>query len=249
MKVDLCLPVYNEAKILEANAKKLLEYCLTAGFPFEWRVVLVINGSSDESLLIAKKVRSELPGLVEVVEFKEKGRGFAIKKYWLDSPADIVAYMDTDLAVSLTHIKKLISSIADEGFDLAIGSRLLPESKIERSFGREMVSQSYIFLSRLILNHRFSDLQCGFKAVKRESFLKVAPYIKGKNWFFDTELIVFSKHCGLRVKEVPVEWEENRYDQRRSKVNVLRDSFGFLMEILVLRLRIMGINGQNKPIK
>lgn len=247
MKVDLCLPIYNEEKILETNVKRLLEYCLAAGFPFEWRVVLVINGSSDNSFAIAKKVRSELPGLLEVVEFKEKGRGFAIKKYWSDSPADIVAYMDADLAVSMTHIKKLIGAITEEGFDLAIGSRLLPESRIDRSFWREMVSQTYIFLSRLILNHRFSDLQCGFKAVKKEAFLLVAPYVNGKNWFFDTELIVFSKVCGLKVKEVPVEWEENRYDQRQSKVNILRDSFGFLLEILILRIRIFNINSQNKP--
>jgi glycosyltransferase involved in cell wall biosynthesis len=246
MKVDLCLPVYNEAKILEANAKKLLEYCLVAGFSFDWRVVLVINGSSDESLVIAKKIKTELPGLVEVVEIKEKGRGYAIKKYWLESSADVVAYMDADLAVSLTQIKKLIGAVADEGFDLAIGSRLLPESKIDRGFGRELVSQSYIYLSRLILNHRFSDLQCGFKAIKKESFLIVAPYIKGRNWFFDTELIVFSKVSGLKIKEVPVEWEENRYDQRQSKVNILRDSFVFLLEILKLRLRMIGIKGQNK---
>jgi len=239
MKVEFCLPVYNEACILEANAKKLLEYCLRADFPFEWKVLFLINGSTDESLSIARAIKAELPSLVEVVESKEKGRGLAIKRYWRESRADIVSYMDVDLAVSLDDIKGLIGALIDEGFDLAIGSRLLPESKIKRSFWREFVSHSYIYLSRLLLGHRFSDLQCGFKAVRQDKFAFLADFLISKKWFFDTELIVFASRFGFKIKEIPVRWEENRYDQRRSKVNVLRDSLRFLADVIGLRWRLL----------
>jgi glycosyltransferase involved in cell wall biosynthesis len=240
MKVDICIPVYNEARILELNIRKLLEYCLRAGFSFDWKVVLVLNGSTDESLSIAKRIRAELPGLLCVVEAKEKGRGAALKEYWLSSEADILAYMDADLAVSLGAIDKLIRAIGDESFDLAIGSRLLPDSKIDRSFWRELVSQSYIYVSRLVLGHRFSDLQCGFKAIKRKAFLSIADNLSSKGWFFDTELIFFSQKRGFRVREIAVEWEENRYDQRQSKVKVFRDSLRFLKDMAGLRLRTLG---------
>lgn len=239
MKVDICIPIYNEARILEANSRKLLEYCLRARLSFDWRVVLLLNGSTDESLAIAKRVRSELPGFVEVVEAKEKGRGAALKEYWSDSRADILSYMDADLAVSLEAIPRLIGAIKDEGFDLAIGSRLLPESKIDRSFWREVVSHSYIYISRLMLGHRFSDLQCGFKAIRRETFLSIAKEVRNKGWFFDTEVVFLVKSNGYRIKEVAVEWEENRYDQRQSKVRVFRDSLVFLVDMLKLKLRTL----------
>ncbi len=237
MKVDICIPIYNEAKILEANVKKLLEHCLRACFCFDWKVVLILNGSTDDSLAIAQKVASELPGFVKVVEASEKGRGAALKEHWLSSSADILMYMDADLAVSLEAIKRLIDGIVEEDYDLVIGSRLLPESKIDRSFWRELVSRSYMYVSRLVLWHGLSDLQCGFKAIKRKAFKAISSDLISKGWLFDTEMIYLAKKRGLRIKEIPVEWEENRYDQRQSKVRVFGDSLAFLFGIIELRFR------------
>ena len=125
--------------------------------------------------------------------------------------------------------------------DLTIGSRLLPESKIERSFIRELSSQSYNFLSRVILNHNFSDLQCGFKAIKNKTFKKISPHIKGDKWFFDTELVAFTNYFKFRVKEIPVNWSENRYDERKSKVNLLKDSIKFFINLIKLKIRVLFI--------
>lgn len=239
MRVDFCLPIYNEEKILRSSAEKLLAYCREKGFPFAWKIVLVVNGSSDSSAAIAAGLAQEDPDFFEVFLVAEKGRGRALKECWLRSEADVLSYMDIDLAVSLDNIEKLTLSLLRDEADLAIGSRLLPQSKIERSFFRELTSQSYNFLSRLILGHHFSDMQCGFKAVKRGVFARLAPQIESSKWFFDTELVSWAKYFGYRVKEVPVEWEENRYDQRRSKVNVLRDSLRFLRDLITLRWRMV----------
>lgn len=241
MNVELCLPVYNEEKILEASALKLLEFCREKKFNFAWKIIFVFNGSTDNSVKIGKELSLRFPGLFAVFEKKEKGRGLALKEYWLSSRADILVYMDADLAASLDDLEDLINPLLNNESDLAIGSRLLAKSQIDRSIFREIVSQTYNLLSRIILGHKFSDMQCGFKAIKKEAFAKIAPYLSGESWFFDTELIIFAAVFGFRINEVPIKWEEERYDRRKSKVNVVKDGFKFIFDLLALRSRISRI--------
>ncbi|HTW96300.1 MAG TPA: glycosyltransferase [Candidatus Methylomirabilis sp.] len=238
MEIEFCLPIYNEEKILAANSGQLFDFCRRRNFPFSWRIILIVNGSTDRSLAIAKSIAAGAPESFLTVEEKEKGRGRALKKYWQKSHADILVYMDADLATSLDNISDLLSPLLADESDLVIGSRLLAKSKIERPLFREFISQSYNLLSRLILRHKFSDLQCGFKAIKRETFLRLAPYLESRNWFFDTELIMLADFFHYRIKEIPVVWEEGRWEQRHSKVNVGRDSLAFLLNLLRLKIRL-----------
>ena len=239
MKVEICLPIYNEEKILEKNVNTLINYCLEKNFGFDWKIVIVINGSKDGSLKISQSLKEKFPALIDYVNFEDPGRGQALKKYWGKSEADIVTYMDIDLAVSLNHLDDLIWQIIEDQTDLTIGSRLLPESKIKRSFIRELSSQTYNFLSRVILGHNFSDMQCGFKAIRKKSLEKIIEHLQEQKWFFDTELILFAKQNGLRIKELPVDWSENRYDERKSKVNLLKDSLKFFYNLIRLKGRLI----------
>lgn len=238
MTVDFCLPVYNEEQILESNILTLLEYLTAREWPFEWKIVIVVNGSEDGSLDIAKRLCREYPRQVDCVNFRSKGKGQALKRFISQSKADVVMYMDIDLAVSLDNIHDLLSPITEEGHDLVMGSRLLSNSQIDRSFIRELSSQTYNLLSRFILNHKFSDLQCGFKAVKTDRFQGLVPFIESKTWFFDTELVVWGKRQGLFIREIPVNWSENRYEKRKSKINLFRDSFVFTKNLFNLRKKI-----------
>jgi glycosyltransferase involved in cell wall biosynthesis len=202
---------------------------------------MVVNGSSDGSRKIGDELSAREPQSIKVVEFPEPGRGRALKRYWQQSSADIVAYMDADLAVALDDIPLLVGPIISGEADLVFGSRLLKNSKTERSFIRELTSRSYILLSRLILGHKFSDVQCGFKAVRRPAFAKVAPYITGDFWFFDTELIMLAKLFGYRLKEIPVDWRENRFGKRATKVKLIGDSITFFRNLWPLRRRLKKI--------
>lgn len=83
-----------------------------------------------------------------------------------------------------------------------------------------------------------ADLQCGFKAFKKEVFAEVGPRIQDDLWFFDTELVVWARRCGFRIKEIPVDWRENRFDERKSKLGVLRNSWEFLGNLFSLRRRL-----------
>lgn len=240
MLVEFCLPIYNEEKIIEKNVLKIVNFCKEKNLPFNWRVIIVNNGSKDNSLAISQKLSADNKQ-IGYTTILEPGRGQALKKYWLTSNADVVAYMDADLAVSLNNIIDLINPFVNNEADLVIGSRMMPGATIKRSFIRELISQSCNILYRLIIGNNISDTQCGFKAIKTEVFKKIAPYIEDNKWFFDTEIISFTHHLGYKIKEVPVNWEENRYDERKSKVNLLKDSFIHLKNLLRLKKRLRGI--------
>lgn len=236
MFIEFCVPVYNEEKLLENNALKLLAFCEKQNFSFNWRIVIINNGSTDSSEKICRKLQSEK---IKIEKIAERGKGKAIKSYFINSKADIVVYMDIDLAVSLDNILDLIHPVLSDKADLVIGSRMLPYSRTNRSFIRELSSRGYNFLSRIILNHNLSDLQCGFKAIKTSEFKKIAPFILNKKWFFDTELIAFANLFGCKIKEVPVDWSENRYKKRKSKINILKDGVIFIYNLIKLKLRLL----------
>lgn len=239
MTIEFCLPIFNEEKILRYNVLRLIEYMQKQNFSFNWKIILLINGSNDNSYEIGQNLSHEHLKIIGCFNYPEAGRGKTLKRYYLTSPADILVYMDSDLAVSLDNIPDLINPLISDQADLVTGSRLLPESKIKRSFIRELSSQSYNFLSKIILGHKFSDLQCGFKAIRAPVFKAIAPYIKDEKWFFDTEIIAFSHYHGWRIKEIPVDWSENRWDERKSKVNVLHDSCKFIYNLIKLKIRLL----------
>jgi glycosyltransferase involved in cell wall biosynthesis len=238
MRIDFCLPIYNEEKILKNSAGELLNYLRSQNFSFAWKIILIINGSHDNSRPIGDALSLKHPRFIEVIEYAQPGRGQALKKYFAHSPADILVYMDADLAVALTDINPLIEPIINGRADLTFGSRLLQAAKTERSFIRELISRSYILISRLILRHKFSDFQCGFKAVRKSTFLKIWPYLTGDFWFFDTELIIFANYLGYQVKEIPVDWQENRFGGRPTTVKLIHDSWVFFKNLWELRRRL-----------
>lgn len=234
---EFCIPAYNEEQVLRANSLKLLDYLNRQEFPFDWRIVLIINGSSDRTWEIAGELAGKNPR-IKAVNMPLPGRGRAQREYFSESRADLLFYMDADLSVSLETIPDLIAPIMAGTYDLVIGSRLLPGARTERSFVRELASQSYNSLSRLILGHRFTDLQCGFKVFRTDLFKMLEPNILDDFWFFDTELVLWAQRSGYRIKEIPVDWRENRYDKRKSKIGVFRNSWEFLENLLALRRRI-----------
>ena len=237
-RVQFIVPVHNEESIVTRNIETLLHYGEGCDYPFDWLIHIVVNGSSDRTLEMVSSLGERFPNRVLVTNFPEPGRGSALKRAWLASDADVVMYMDVDLAVSLEHLTELVRPILAGECDMVIGSRNLIDSKIKRSLLREVVSQSYNLLSRLILNHGFSDLQCGFKAVRMEVFKVIAPRLESTHWFFDTELVLWAKKHGFTTKEIPVDWSENRYEKRKSKVRLVRDSGKFFLDLLRLRFRM-----------
>jgi glycosyltransferase involved in cell wall biosynthesis len=225
--VDVVIPVYNEEAVLAWSVDTLREY-LAANASFSWRIVIADNGSVDGTLAVAKDLAELYPD-VEYVGLEQKGRGRALRKAWLESDADIVSYMDVDLSTGLDAFPRLIGSL-EEGYDIAIGSRLMAGSKVERSLKREITSRGYNLMIKALFCSRFSDAQCGFKAVKRGAAQALVPLIKDQAWFFDTELLLLAGLRGYRIKDIPVEWIEDK-DTRVRVVNTAWEDIKGLLRV------------------
>jgi putative flippase GtrA len=205
--VDVVVPVYNEEVDLGPGIRRLHAY-LSDRFPFTWRITIADNASKDGTPLIAAALAAELPG-VRVVRLEEKGRGRALRTVWSGSDADVLAYMDVDLSTDLDALLPLVAPLISGHSDLAIGSRLARSARVVRGPKREIISRGYNRLLRLALQVRFSDAQCGFKAVRADRARALLPLVRDAGWFFDTELLVLAERTGLRIHEVPVDWVDD----------------------------------------
>ncbi len=205
--VEIVVPVYNEAAALAASIERLTAY-LDDRFPLPWLVTIADNASTDDTWAIACALAGRLPG-VQARRLAEKGRGRALRAAWSDSPAPVVAYMDVDLSTDLDALLPLVAPLLSGHSDVAIGTRLDPASRVDRGPKRELISRTYNLILRTALHSRFSDAQCGFKAVRTDVARALLPLVEDEGWFFDTELLVLAEHNGLRIHEVPVDWVDD----------------------------------------
>jgi glycosyltransferase involved in cell wall biosynthesis len=227
--VDVVIPVYNEEADLERSVDALRRF-LREGFPYRWRIVVADNASVDGTLEIAKRLSSQYPE-VTCLHLDQKGRGRALRRAWLESDADIVSYMDVDLSTDLEAFRPLIDGLVKEGYHLAIGSRLSKGAKVKRQLKREIISRCYNLLIRLMFRNRFSDAQCGFKALTRQAVLDLVPMVEDQGWFFDSELLLRAEQKGYQIFEVPVGW----VDDPDSRVNIVQTAWGDLKGLFRVR--------------
>ncbi len=230
--VDVVVPVYNEERALPQSIPVLQEFLAGPKFPYEWRIIIGDNASIDDTPAVSRKLAEEPGGRVEYVRIERKGRGFALKQIWGASEADIVSYMDIDLSTGLEAFPQLIGGIAEKGYDVAIGSRLAGKSKVTRSLKRRVLTRGYNSIIKAMFWTRFSDAQCGFKAVRTSVFQRILPLIEDNNWFFDTELLILAEKMGHRVYDVPVQWVEDTDTRVKIAATVTEDLKG------LVRLRV-----------
>ncbi len=207
--VEVVIPVYNEEEALPQSIPELRAFLSGPEFPWEWRIVIADNASTDDTPAVSRRLEEQFPGEVKYVRIERKGRGYALKQTWAESEADIRTYMDVDLSTGIEAFPALVRSIAEEGFNVATGSRLARESKVVRSFKRTTLSVGYNAMIKAGFWTRFSDAQCGFKAISREAAERILPLVQDNNWFFDTELLILAEKSGYRIKDIPVRWVED----------------------------------------
>ncbi|MFE6547731.1 glycosyltransferase [Streptomyces sp. NPDC057746] len=214
--LDVVIPVYNEEKDLRPCVLGLYEH-LRRTFPYAFRITIADNASTDTTPRVAARLAAEI---AEVSSFRleQKGRGLALRTVWSASDAPILAYMDVDLSTDLNALLPLVAPLISGHSDLAIGSRLARTSRVVRGPKRELISRAYNLVLRGSLQARFSDAQCGFKAIRRDVAQALLPLVEDTGWFFDTEMLVLAERAGLRIHEVPVDW----VDDPHSTVHIVR---------------------------
>lgn len=232
-RILITIPTWNEELIIAKTIERVVE--VTKTMLNEHNVVIEIadNASTDRTVNIV----SDLP--VRLLKLSEKGKGLAIRRSWeqhLDD-ADVLIFTDADLAADLSILPVMIDSLLRGESDIVCGSRFVSGSSVQRRPLREIVSRTFRLVQHAILHLPVEDAQCGLKAISASSASRLLSKCAENGWLFDSELLAFAQKSGFRIREVPVQWIENRDPSRRSALNVWRDSLSFLLGLARIRRR------------
>ena len=228
VQVSVVLPAYNEVDYLQPAVEKTMQ--ALDEFADSYEIVIAEDGSTDGTAERAEELTQKHQCVRHIHREKRLGRGTALNNAFKQSSGEVLVYMDLDLATDLKYLKPLVEAITVEGYDFSTGSRLLRESKAERTFSRGISSKTYNFLVRHMLCSKLRDHQCGFKAFKREPLMKLLDEVEATHWFWDTEIMVRAHRHGFRIKEFAVEWKSGK----GTKVNLFKDSWNMFWQIMGL---------------
>ncbi|WP_336336922.1 flippase-like domain-containing protein [Haloarcula brevis] len=228
VEVSVVLPAYNEEDTIERTVSTTVG-TLASFLPEDaFEVIVAEDGCSDRTPEIAARLAAEDSRVRHVHSDQRRGRGGALEYAFERADGDTLVYFDTDLATDMSHLQELVDAVRVDGYDVATGSRWLPENRADRPAKRGVPSFGYNTLVRTLLRSDLRDHQCGFKAFDRGALETLLPLVQDDHWFWDTELLVKAQRNGYRVKEFPVNWTP----KGDSKVDIVRDVFGMGSQIL-----------------
>ena len=232
-EVSIVIPAYNESERIVAPLKTVLEFISTTGRNAE--VIVVDDGSSDDTAKVAESAFSAMPNIQSnVIRYeKNRGKGFAVKTGLMAANADVALFSDADLSTPIDEMSKLVDPIMRDECDVAFGSRALDRSLIgtHQPWRREQGGRVMNFIIRTMSGLPFADTQCGFKAFNLTKFRPLLDVMKIDRFGFDVEFLFVANHHHLRLKEIPVRWN----DVEGSKVSVFRDTRRMISELNQIR--------------
>jgi glycosyltransferase involved in cell wall biosynthesis len=229
----LLIPAYNEERRIEPVLRDYAQF-FGKNYSGKFQLVVVLNGCTDNTIGVVRRVAAEFPAVLRVLEFKEPiGKGGAlIEGLKLASFGDLIGYVDADGATPPRAFLDLIRHIGDA--DCVVGSRWLPDSVIHQSQtgDRRFASRVFHTIVQLFFRLNIHDTQCGAKVMKREAVEKIHSNLRIADMAFDINLLVSLKRAGFRIREVPTEWT----DKAGSKVHLFRSSLTMFLSVVRIRL-------------
>lgn len=233
MRLSIIVPVFNEERRLSRCLDSLLKFSQVQG---SVELIVAEDGSTDGTLKIAEEYASRNSKLRVMHSPIRLGKGGGIWNGIKMSNGELVMFMDVDLSTSPDQILSLIDAI-NQGADLAIGSRALPESRLTkgRALSRSLLSSGFNLLFRVLFRLDIRDTQCGFKMMKRRVAEDLAQLVKTNGFAFDVDLIVKAHDRGYKIVEVPIVWtpaEGSKINLRRHTIEMARD----MLELWFTRL-------------
>ncbi len=234
---SIVLPAYNESARIGATLDKIFRYIAQCGWDAE--VIVVNDGSSDDTVEIVGQYATRHPGLRLLENPGNRGKGYSVRNGMLRAHNELLLFSDADLSSPIEEAPKLFAAIAG-GADVAIGSRWLnTELQTQRQpFYRQFFGRVFNLVLRLVLGLKFKDTQCGFKAFTRRSAQAIFSLQQIERWGFDPELLYLAKELDFKVVEVPVRWAH----RDGTRINPFRD--GARMFVEVLKIRWNALNGR-----
>ncbi len=227
------MPAYNEETRLPRTLARLHQYY--EGQAYEYDVTIVSDGSTDRTATLVRDFAGVHPTFRLIEYAPNRGKGYAVRTGILAAEGDVVLFCDADLATPQEETEKLLPHM-ESGADVAIGSRPLKESRLEKHqpFLREMFGRASNKVIQLLAVRGIRDTQCGFKMFTKTAAQDIFGRCKLEEFGFDFECLMIARDLGYRIDEVPIRW----LDQEGSKVVLLRDGPRALRDLL--RIRLMG---------
>ncbi len=231
--ISIVIPAFEEEERLGSSISKILAFVTKNGI--EGELIVVDDGSRDATAEIARSACAEFPSVASNVIKYDKNRGncFAVKTGLLAAKAEIALFSDADLSTPIEEMAKLVDPIRSGELDVTFGSRALDRSLIgtHQPWRREQGGKVFNLVVRMLTGMPFWDTQCGFKAFNLTKFRPLLELMLIERFGFDVEFLYVANMHGLKLKEIPVRWN----DDARSKVNVLRDSIRMFDEVRQIR--------------
>jgi dolichyl-phosphate beta-glucosyltransferase len=228
--LSVIIPAYNEAQRLEGSLEHVVAYLDKQ--PFSSEVLVVDDGSTDGTAAIARNYAGE-HAIVRILRYPlNHGKGHAVRVGMNEANGQLMLLCDADLSTPIEELEKL-APFVDEGYDVVIGSRALPDSdlRVHQPWLRERLGRAFNLLVRILGVRGFADTQCGFKLFTRRAARDVFPQLFTDRWAFDVEALLVARMMKYKIREVPVIW----VNSPGSKVNVLRDAVATLRDLLRIR--------------
>jgi dolichyl-phosphate beta-glucosyltransferase len=231
--ISIVIPAFEEEDRLGDSVRKILAFVEAEKLSAE--LVIVDDGSRDKTSEVGEKVCGEFPEIQsKVIRYEQnRGKGFAVKTGLLAAQADIAVFSDADLSTPVEEIYKLIKPIRDGEYDVVFGSRALDRTLIgtHQPWRREQGGKVMNLIIRTMSGLKFFDTQCGFKAFNMKKFRPLLEVMTVDRFGFDVEFLFVAQYHGLRLKEIPVRWN----NVEGSKVSVLRDTRRMISELSQIR--------------
>lgn len=229
--LSIVIPAYNEEKRLLATLERVHDYMSRRDFSFE--IVVVDDGSKDDTVGVVERFSEERSGVRLLRNEGNRGKGHSVQHGVLESRGRDVLFSDADLSTPIEECDRLLPYISSGQYDIAIGSRALPESSLEvrQPFYREWMGRMFNKAVQRLAVPGISDTQCGFKAFRGDVARRLFRLQKVEGFAFDVELLFLARKYGYTIREVPVRW----INSPDSRVNAVRDSSRMLRELMTLR--------------
>ncbi|HHL39863.1 MAG TPA: glycosyltransferase family 2 protein [Deltaproteobacteria bacterium] len=240
--LSVVVPAFNEQERIATTLERMVSYLESRGMDFE--VVVVNDGSTDATADIVSRAADDNGSIRLIDNEGNRGKGFSVRRGVLEARAPFILFSDADLSTPIEEIEKLMPCF-DEGYDVVIGSRSLPESRIvvHQPFYRETMGRVFNLIVRLLLLGGYSDTQCGFKCFRREAAREIFGRSVLDGFAFDVEVLYLAERLGYSVKEVPIDW----YNSPNTRVSALTDSVKMFMEVVKIRLRDYDVGAGQGP--
>lgn len=227
--LSIIIPSYNEELRLPPSLEMIANYIAKSGR--ETEVLVVDDGSKDQTATVAETFRTRIPQLRVVPNGENRGKGYSVRHGMMEARGDIVLFTDADLSAPIEEADKLLAAM--DKYDVAIGSRALDRNLIavHESGFREFAGIIFNKIVRVVLWLPFVDTQCGFKAFRRERCKIIFEQQRVERFGFDPELLFLARVHGLKAVEIPVRWAHSP----ATKVNMLRDSVQMFVDVFTIR--------------